>query len=272
MDTAVSLPAGAHDDIPSERYHAAVSTLSSSGLKELLRSPAHFRLWLSRRDALTEATRFGIHAHRLLLEPHLPAPVVKPKFDRRTKIGKADAEAWDAEHGDRDWIDADYMDRLANCVAAVRAHPGASLLLSDGVAERSLVWDENGIRCRARMDWCRDDDGIVDLKSTGDAGKVGFARSIHKFGYAVSAAWYWRGFRAVYGRDPSYWAWIAAESDEPYGVACYTAGEATLRTGAILVERALATFRACVAANRWPAYPDGIEEIDLPRYALLEEV
>lgn len=264
-----SFTAGVFDGMPIDDYHG-LAALSSSGIKKLLRSPAHYIVERTKRSEPTEAMRIGTAVHTLLLEPHREAEIVEmPAFNARTKDGRADRDAWLAEHAGSQAFDAETLGRIRAAVAAVRAHPGAALLLSDGVAERSVLWRDaaEGIECRARFDWHRADGGIVDLKTTRDASAAEFARAIHSFGYAISAAHYWNGAEAVFNESPAFWAFVAVEVEPPFGVACYVLDAASIRVGMRHCATAYRRFRECQQSSTWPAYPAEIQPISLPAWA-----
>lgn len=270
MADAPAFAPGVYDDMPAEQYHA-LEALSSSGIKKLLRSPAHYLVERTKRNEPTEAMRIGTAVHTLILEPHREAEVIEmPAFNARTAAGRADRDAWLAEHAGAQAFDAETLGRIRAAVAAVRAHPGAALLLSDGVAERTVLWRDaaEGIECRARFDWHRADGGIVDLKTTRDASASEFARSIASFQYHVSAAWYFLGAEHVLGATPPYWAFVAVETDPPHGVACYVLDAASIRLGMDLCHRAVKRFAACLRDQVWPSYAETINPISLPPWAL----
>jgi hypothetical protein len=101
--------------------------------------------------------------------------------------------AFDRENVGRLVFDAETYTRIVNTVDAVLAHPGARRLLCDGRAEQSLLWHDanNGAPCKARIDFLRNDYGVVDLKTAMDASPDAFGRAIASFEYPAQAAWYW---------------------------------------------------------------------------------
>lgn len=264
---------GIYDGMPIEQYHA-MRALSSSGIKKLLRSPAHYLLDRTKTSEPTESMRFGTAVHTLLLEPERAGEIIEmPDFNARTKDGRAERDMWIEAHAGYQSFNAETLARIRAAVAAVRAHPGASMLLSDGVAERSVLWrdEREGIECRARFDWHREDGGIVDVKTTIDAGPEGFRRAIGQFGYHISAAWYWLGAEHVLHASPAYWAFVVVESEPPHGVATYVLDAASIRAGMAKCSQAVHTFAQCMRAGEWPSYPDTIEPISAPRWALITE-
>jgi hypothetical protein len=261
------------DGLPARDYHALPS-LSSSGVKKLLRSPAHYLHERTRENAPTDAMRIGTAVHTLVLEPERAGEVVAmPEFNMRTNAGKAAAIEWLEAHPNRQAFDAATYDRIQRAADAVRAHPGAARLLTEGTAERSVFWRDQaeGIDCRARFDWHREDGGIVDLKTAKDASPAGFSRAIGAYGYHISAAHYCQGAEHVFGAFPRFWGFVVVEPEPPFAVACYVLDEASIRAGMALCARAYRAFRQCVDSGAWPAYPSTIEPISAPRWALRTE-
>ena len=79
-------------DIPNEVYHADRSCVSTSGLKQILRSPAHYQAYLAGANRKeTPAMFLGTATHSRLLEPALfeQEYVVAPIGDKRSKEWKA---------------------------------------------------------------------------------------------------------------------------------------------------------------------------------------
>ena len=265
---------GVIDNLPMDDYHASAA-LSSSGIKKLLRSPAHYVVERTQSRAPTDAMRIGTAVHTLLLEPERSGEVVQmPTFNLRTNAGKADRDAWLAEHpGAQAFALPDY-ERICGAVEAVRRHPAAGMLLSEGKAETSLFWRDAATRieCRARFDWYRPADGIIaDVKTCQDASPEGFQRAIGAFSYHVSAAHYWLGHEHLMDRSPAAWLFICVEVEPPFGVAVYALESDALRAGMDQCARAYKTFRQCVESGSWPAYPNTIEPISAPRWALIKQ-
>lgn len=261
------------DGLAAAEYHASAA-LSASGIKKLLRSPAHYVYERTQQSTPTDAMRIGTAVHTLILEPERAGEIVEmPAFAARTAAGRAERDAWLAAHESAQAFDAETLVNIRSAVAAVRAHPGAALLLSDGVAERSLFWTDSAEKCecRARFDWHRSDGGIVDLKTTRDASREAFARSIGSFGYHIQAAHYWLGAEHALNESPAYWAFVVVEVEPPFAVACYVLDAASIRVGMYHCARAYRTFRQCIDSGEWPSYPETVEPISVPRHLLKVE-
>lgn len=269
-DIAGIFTPGCWPDLPAETYHA-VEALSASGAKKLLQSPAHYKLMRDTVNAPTEAMEFGTAVHCGVLEADTFAGrvVCGQKFDRRTKEGKAGHAAFAAEHAGKLILDPDAHARSLRCIQAVRKHPAASRLLDGAQTELSLLWIDGRYKvpCKARFDaWNR---GIVvDLKTTQDASPEAFARSIASFMYHMQAAVYIDAAEHVLDESPSAFVFVAVEAEPPHAVACYALPSEAVLAGKRLQAIALERYAAALASGAWAGYPETIDMIQLPRYAL----
>jgi PDDEXK-like domain of unknown function (DUF3799) len=272
MTNPISLGAeGIYRDIPNEIYHGDRTAVSSSSLKLVLRSPAHFIALQEEPEESTVAKDFGTALHSALLEPekYRELYVAKPTIDKRTKSGKALAETIAVELAGKMQISPASMADIEAMVSSARKHPRVIDMLKDGEAEVSYVWKDEatGILCKCRPDWLNTN-AIFDLKSCLDASPEGFSRACAKYKYHVSAAFYVEGVRKLTGKTLPF-QFVASEKDPPYAVAVYEASEAFLRSGRRLVRQALDRLHECRERGAWPSYqPDGqIEMVELPRWA-----
>ena len=153
---------------------------------------------------------------------------------------------------------------------ALMAHPAANALLTGipGKAEKSVYWIDatTGVLCRCRPDWWRDDNLIVDLKTTEDASPEGFARSIAKFRYDVQDAFYTDGVQQATGNRPKAFVFIAVEKKPPYGVGVYVLDSETKDLGRAQYQHDLRVYSECVRSGEWPGYGDKIQTISLPAW------
>lgn len=243
-------------------YHAHPA-LGSSRLRELLKSPAHFRANLRRES---EALALGSLVHTLVLEPHAFSEryLVVPKIDGRTKEGKA-AKAALADDP-RIAVDGETMAEASACATSIMSHR-VYQQIRDAQVEHTVFWTdaETGIECKARFDVLGP--LLVDLKTTRDASPKGFQRAIATYGYHIQAAHYMAGARAN-GMDPRGFLFACVETSPPYLPAGYLMGNPTLEQGERERREALAIYAQCLRDDRWPGYNDDrIEVIDLPNWA-----
>ncbi|WP_303786717.1 PD-(D/E)XK nuclease-like domain-containing protein [Azovibrio restrictus] len=261
--------------MPADQYHAHPA-VGHSGLVRIMRSPAHYQEYVSNPPEPTPAMQLGTAFHTALLEHDRFSQtfVAAPKFDRRTKEGKAAAEAWEVENAGKTSLTVDQMVVIEEMVVSVRSHAGAERLLAEGVAEMSAFWidRETGIECKCRPDFLsmagETVTGIVDVKTCCDASADGFARAIATLGYDVQAAFYQDGLKAVTGRTIPFY-FIAVEKEAPFAVAAYKASDEVIEVGRAKYRGALQLLQWCRTKGSWPGYqPNGeVETINLPRWA-----
>ena len=243
-------------------YHAHPA-LGSSRLRELLKSPAHFRANLRRE---TEALALGSLVHTLVLEPHAFSDryLVVPKINGATKEGKAQKAALASET--RIVVNGEVMAEASACATSIMGHR-VYQQIRDAQVEHTVFWTdaETGIECKARFDVLGP--LLVDLKTTRDASPKGFERAIATYGYHIQAAHYMAGAIAN-GMQPKGFLFACVETSPPYLPAGYLMGNPTLEQGERERREALLTYAKCLSEDRWPGYNDDrIEVIDLPNWA-----
>lgn len=253
-------------------YHEREYGVASASLLKLMdaRTPAHVKAWYDGHDAEeTPALRFGRAVHCAVLEPdrYNEAYVVAPKFDRRTKAGKAAAAAFAAEHGHKVAITQSDHDTIEGMRQAIEAHPIARALLTapDAQTEVTARWTDQytGLRCKLRADlWIPSRRLCVDLKTAKDASPQGFARSVASYGYDVQQAHYEQGLGAAA------FLFVVVEKEPPYAVGVYRMDEQSAARGHELWRGALDELARCVERDEWPGYGSGITELTLPRWRL----
>lgn len=164
-------------------------------------------------------------------------------------------EVWDQLHAMRD---------------AVHNHPAAHALLTGvpGEAEKSVYWNDptTGVLCRCRPDWWRDDDVLVDLKTTDDASPEGFAKSMANWRYDVQAPYYMDGVKLATGRNVKAFVFVAVEKKPPYAVGVYVLDSDSLELGRAQYQHDLRIYAECVRTGEWPGYGDKIQTISLPAW------
>lgn len=278
MPDLATLPGPGVYELTDEEYFSpqlASSTLSSTGVRELLVCPAKFRHNQLHPRPPKRTFDVGHAAHQLVLGagPELvlfPGTGANPEAWQKTDDKEAVAAlraAGKVPLRPSDWATVHAM------ADAIEQHPHAPKLLTRGKPEQTLIWEDaaTGVLCRAKADLLRPD-GIVDYKTCDNAGGDSLVRSVWNYGYGVQAAFYLRGFRARFpGVDP-FFAFIAQEKDAPYLTQVFQLSDRALAYGDRQCAQALERYRDCTAASQWPGYPsDEITEIDLPGWVRDEE-
>ncbi len=132
--------------------------------------------------------------------------------------------------------------------------------------------EETGLLLKTRLDLSIKGGGKADVKTTTDCGMWAFSGRINQQGHHIQAA---MGIDVINRVDQTLgdaFMWIAVESKPPYDVALYTAGKATLKRGYEIYRAALTRLAGCLKANRWPGKSAGLRDIDIPTWALNEDV
>lgn len=239
---------------PAERYHARKET-SRGQLWDFFESP---RLYEGRHilgtippKESTPAMKKGTLAHAALLEPASFAEryVVMPRYEldadnvtgkgeastsTATSYYKAKKTAFEKAHAGKNIVSQDEYDMIRGMAASMARECGA-WLKSDGIVERTVVWDHpaTGIRCRCRLDWARFTTKgsllIFDLKGTADPRPRAFRNRIED-GLWLQAAHYSEGAAIAFGMPVENFVFVASEFDEPHRTFTYFIDSQSMRS------------------------------------------
>jgi hypothetical protein len=244
----------------------------------LAKSPAHAYVQHPRLNpeyAAPEAKKawdVGTVAHSLLLEGYANVHVVEGFTDWRTKDAQTERDtartAGKTPLLRHEWEEVSAMVDMAR--EELAAWDIAPAPLTDGKPEQTLTWDEDGVLCRCRPDWLRDDCTVIeDVKTTArGADPAYFARkTVYEHGYDVKAAMYLRGVKAATGVDAR-WRWIVVETKAPFVVSIVEPSELMLAVGNAKLDRALEMWRDCLASGLWPGYGREVHVAEPPSWEL----
>lgn len=260
---------GIHHDMPAEQYFAA-KRLNNSGIKKLLKSPAHYMASLIEPKSDSKALIIGSAVHCATLESNKfddRYTVMPEGIDRRTKEGKA--LATEIESSGKIVLSQADWEVVSHTSKAVQNHETAKKLITKGNAEMTVFAEIDNIPVKCRMDYFIHPGIIVDLKTTDDASPSGFAKSVANYGYDIQAAWYLDCATAA-GLEPFTFIFIVVEKDSPNAVAIYELDPASIEIGKSKYKKALEIYKECMANNQWPGYSLNIETISLPAWAMKE--
>jgi len=264
-----------------EQEYRESSRLNASGLKELYRSPAHFKYWLDNPPEPTPAMEFGTAVHMAILQPdkfyktymyiddaQICAEIggAKPRATSKYKLWKADLMM--ANPGFK-IIDAEDFKRVEDITSAVNAHSLAGPLIRErGEVELSIEWEYPNFATpmKSRLDKLTYSGVIVDIKTCNDARPTAFARDIWNYLYHIQAAVYQQAVASIDGLLAKF-VFIAIEKEPPYAVAVYTLDESTMALGVSEVDRLVGEYEYCTALGVWPAYREEMRTIALPSWA-----
>ena len=272
-------------ELDESAYHADRTAVSSTSLRAILKSPKTF--WSQFVDGIgkeeTDAMKFGRLAHMAILEGEKfkERYRVMPRFSGLTKDGRESEQSGEARDKRKAWladqppgavvVTEEERDQLLGMIDSVLAHPVASELLKNGGTEVSgyYVDPKTGVKCRIRTDFLSfDGDTLVDVKTTLDCSIQEFSKQVWNRRWDFQLAMYSAGVEAITKQKPKQEVFIAIEKVPPYEVAVYVADDVLMTIGRVDYRRALDKLHACIQANRWEGYSDGIQNLFLPKYVL----
>lgn len=267
--------------MPDSEYFAHPA-ISNSKIKELLRSPAHYKHSLTAPHEEKESFVVGSAVHCSVLE-FLEFDkrfyVCDEKIDKRTKVGK---EAWEAvkvKAGDKQIVTSENYEKVSGMHNAIMSNSEASMFFKEGSPEVVALAEIEGVPAKAKFDWLIqkpvfwegvDYDGIIlDLKSTDDARRDSFAKSIYKFGYDTQNAWYSDVAEKALGGNYLF-LFMVIEKSAPHCLSIFQLDDASIEIARMKYRRALALYRECNITGDWYGYDASIQTISLPSWATKE--
>ena len=260
-------------------YHNG-SGLSSSGIKELIKSAAHYKAWAAEPKDQTAEMLKGSLVHSLILEPEKFAAEYHIG-DFKIRRGKEfDAAKREADNFNRTLVSVQEHNEAVEIATAffrqAEANPELKALLK-GAKETAFYWEDKdtGILCKVKPDILLDAGGIVDIKTARSATFDALLQAMIDLLYFVSAAFYLRGVNEVLEAGPNYgivppktFTFVVIETKAPYAVAIYKLEPAAIEFGNTLVNAALNTYSLAVATDTWEGYPKKAIPMGLPNYAM----
>ena len=257
-------------DLPDDQYHGDERSLSSSGARALLQSPARFRYDQLHSQGRKKAFDLGHGVHTKVLGigmgvavPTDPDGVPYPRWDSKA----AKQAVADIREAGMVPLKEDEARRVDGMAESLLAHPIAGrLLAAEGVAEQSLFWTdpETGTWLRARPDWTTDV-AMCDLKTTADASRAGFRKSVANFGYHQQQPWYVGGHAAL-GMGDIAFLFLCVETDPPYLANVHVLDDEAVEMGAARNRGAIDLYARCVETGEWPGYPVDLTPLRLPSW------
>lgn len=267
------IPNGLFTNMPEKEYRQ-LDAINQSSLKEMLRSPAHYKWAKENPFTPTSSMAFGTAMHCFILEPS--------KFEDQFAVGPMGitdkrTKAWkdfEKDIGERAVISHDDYLGLVSVKDQIAKDHQLSYLFAEGVAESTIVWEDKAtsLKCKARLDFVTPNNIIVDLKTSKDARSFSFSKSISDYCYHIQAAYYIDALCAVTNvhRGQVQFKFVVVENTAPWGVKIYRLGEESIEIGRNKYRQALLAIKKCRELDRWPGYVVNESEINLPAYMLGE--
>lgn len=279
-------------DLPIERYHSQCTdgpSLSSTGIRRLLQSPAHYWKYSELNPHRVEeddkdAFILGRAAHHLLLgerdfgkhfvvrPAHRPDDAELPENKRRLWSGNAlDCKAWlktEAEAG-RTVLTDTQVEKIRGMAGMLPWQRGMTncglqntpLVMGgalSGEIERSLFWKRGNVWLKARPDAIPgDSNDFSDLKTISSKSVAGLSdfdlvRSVRDHRYYVQGAMVGMGADEVLKRTMTGFHLIFVDTGDVHAVSPITIDDDDLIRGERAVFLAIQIFERCLASGVWP--------------------
>jgi hypothetical protein len=264
-----------HRDILNDTYHA-MEGISNSMLGHMARSPWHYRHAIANPQKQTPAMLEGQLLHSLVLEPETASALyaVAPKFDRRTKQGKADAEAFDSMNAGKIIVTADQYEQATAWADALMANKAFAALhrqITDVELSILSLDEPTGLMRRGRIDAVIPAMNVLlDVKTTVDASFDGFSRAIANYAYHRQAAYYIDLARAE-GMDVEHFVFACVEK-ETGATAIWELDAEDIEAGRREWRRLLNMVAMCESSGEWPGYSEWVGTIARPSWARRNDV
>jgi hypothetical protein len=283
---------GVVPDMPHEAYLATVGLSRSELVRLLDTSPYHVHAGQQDPDVVdaelpadeptTPAKFAGTLLHCMLVEPD--------RFFERYAIGPEvktrAAVAWKEfvkAHPGRKAIKPSQAELAHAQAEALRKTPmgedpeDGTLgdLVLGATCEATGFWRDRatGLLCKCRPDIAvtvgvEDSlgDVLVDVKTTANAKRDAFNKSITPYGYDMQDAFYSAGWHQATGRKVHTFIFACVESAFPHATALYTLPEEWRAYGWKRCREALDLYAECQRRGIWPGYGIGVQELEPPRW------
>ncbi len=232
-----------------------LAALRWSALKQIGKSPAHYKYHLEHPIEETDAMRVGSRVHDLVLHGGRNTFATWRGGTRRGK-------QWDQfkiDHSGQTLMTGDQEDRCHEIASAVLADPAASEVLFGCVTEQERFWSIAGRECRGTPD-AIGPSIIADLKVTNSGAPERFKWHALRMGYLAQLAWYDYG---LMGGASSRLSLIAVEDKPPYVVTVYDLSAAAAEQGHRTWRSHFERLRVCEDSGVWPGYSEAVVTLDV---------
>lgn len=246
--------------------------ISSTDLKKIVKSPAHFRYWKDNPTEDTPSLVFGRAVHKYVLEKEdfYTEFAVAPNVDRRTKAGKEEWALFEVDNQGKDIISTDDFEKIKAMREVLYNTPFVSTLLQGEKELSFFLKDETtGLMMKCRPDvrtQIGDTHILIDYKSTENADSDEFMKQAIKLYYDLQMAYYKDILDEITGVQHAV-IFIAQEKSAPYCVNVLEANEYFLKSGRDMYRTMLDRMAECESTGEWYGYLQGaINTLGLPSW------
>lgn len=268
--------------ISGDAYHAdpcSTPSLSSSIAKMLIaKTPRH--AWMSHPrlnpefiSAVSENFDMGKAAHALTLNDPQRFVIIHADNYKTSAAKKARDDARQQNKIpilESRWTEVHAMVRSGRAQLSIHEDAQDAFSPGSGTPEVTLIWQEDGVWCRCRLDWlfhAYERRPFYDYKSTGEsANPDDWERIFWRLGYDIQCAFYRRGIRAVLGIENPTFDFVVQEVSAPFALSVVGVPSAVVEMADRKVEEALRWWKWCSRTGVWPGYPRRTCSVGVPMW------
>ena len=233
-----------------EEYHSH-NSISASGLKTIYKQSVNHYLKSSFKP--TDAMNFGSAVHSAILEDSEDIAVIPElnlskdyKYPWNTKEGKKIKKQFLEDNKGKIIITQEEQKAIEKIQNNFNNHSLAKRLVQRLTeSEVSYYGKIDDIQVRVRPDGIKEDDYIIDIKTSNDASPRAFRNSVYNFAYHLQACFY----SEALGYDPAKFRFITIENKYPYTVEVFAMSSDMIEYGKNAWRVALANWKEYLETN-----------------------
>lgn len=290
-------------DCSDEEYFKS-GALTSSAIKKIKDSPAHFKAYMDGLEKNTELQKenfdLGNFIHKGILENDISEYVALPEFKPVKAITKkSKEEAWLKENPEGDvkaqkfspspsitkieqeekfkkkhpgkrFVTEEQYENLHGMFDVFCDHPMAPKFINqcDKIEQPGFFKDEEtGLWCGVKCDGFRSKKPIIfDYKTTRSTDPKTLMNSIFEYGYHISAAHYIAGIESLTGEKVEHYYLCFQEKSAPFDVVAIPLSEQLINHGEFVRRTLLRMIADCMDKDSWPGRAPGLMNLDIPDY------
>lgn len=265
----------------SEKEYNEIPALRSSIVTTIDRQTlAHAKAQIDGLYEPSKSQKLGIDAHSYLLTRskfEAEYGIYSEGYNGTKKEGKAEKALLLETFKEENLIKYEDFQKLKAWEKTILADPFTKALYENIFeTELTLVWDEDGIQCKARIDALSKVQGQIipiDFKTAVSASEEEFCRSLVKWQYPIQAAHYLEGLKrtGIIDKNNNNFTHIVLEKSAPYLVAPYIVDDGSLDIAQIRRHHAMRKYQLAMQTGEWPGYPSGIVTVAYPNWFIQQQ-
>ncbi len=265
------------DNMSNADYHSH-SEISKSDLDAINRSIAY---WIHKKTSPRKETpemRIGTAIHDFVLSPELKhfytcEPEIKKDGSKWVMDGdvfktKTEAQECFCEfNSGKTILSKEEYDNVLGAEKALQESKRFQAMIKGAETEVSVFSEIDGVGVRCRPDIFREDQILIDLKTSLYATPEYFRSALKDRRYYVQAAWYLDIVSKVTGIDYNTFIFVVIERAAPYGISFFDLGKESIEYGRKIYKQDLDRYKRYLDTKIVEGYSDQIQSIDLPSWA-----